>query len=110
MPGQARIGQNTSVKDGPKPLFDSLMTDSSDESPRENPKPIRAHFRVVTETCQLQISSVVSARKCPGPCAIISPAPRVNTKQKAAYRDTLTRLRGLIHDLEQDSAQEQLAS
>lgn len=31
-------------------------------------------------------------------------------KQKAAYRNTLTRLRDLIHDLEQDNAQEQLAS
>lgn len=32
------------------------------------------------------------------------------TKEKAAYRDVLSRLRDLIHDLEQDSAQEQLAS
>jgi hypothetical protein len=30
--------------------------------------------------------------------------------QKAQYRDALSRLRDLIHDLEQDSAQEQLAS
>ena len=33
-----------------------------------------------------------------------------SVKQKAAYRNTLTRLRDLIHDLEQDNAQEQLAS
>ena len=33
-----------------------------------------------------------------------------STKEKAAYRDSLSRLRDLIHDLEQDSAQEQLAS
>ena len=31
-------------------------------------------------------------------------------KQKAQFRDVLTRLCDLIHDLEQDSAQEQLAS
>jgi len=30
--------------------------------------------------------------------------------QKAQYRDALSRLRDLIHDLEQDSGQEQLAS
>lgn len=33
-----------------------------------------------------------------------------SAKEKAAYRDVLSRLRDLIHDLEQDSAQEQLAS
>ncbi len=31
-------------------------------------------------------------------------------KQKTAYRDSLSRLRDLIHDLEQDSATEQMAS
>jgi acyl-CoA reductase-like NAD-dependent aldehyde dehydrogenase len=31
-------------------------------------------------------------------------------KEKAQYRDVLSRLRYLIHDLEQDTAQEQLAS
>jgi hypothetical protein len=31
-------------------------------------------------------------------------------KEKAQYRDTLRRLRDLIHNLEQDTAQEQLAS
>jgi hypothetical protein len=34
----------------------------------------------------------------------------LSTKQKAAYRDTLHRMRDLIHQLEQDSAKEQLAS
>jgi len=29
------------------------------------------------------------------------------TKEKAAYRDSLNRLRDLIHDLEQDSAQKE---
>jgi len=32
------------------------------------------------------------------------------TRQKAEYRDLLSRLRDLIRDLEQDSAQEQMAS
>ena len=32
------------------------------------------------------------------------------TSPKVAYRDVLSRLRDLIHDLERDSAQEQLAS
>ena len=31
-------------------------------------------------------------------------------QQKSEYRDVLSRVRDLIHDLEQDSAQEQLAS
>ena len=34
----------------------------------------------------------------------------LSTRQKAEYRDVLTRLRRLIHDQEQDNAQEQLAS
>ena len=32
------------------------------------------------------------------------------TAQRLGYRDVLYRLRALIHDLEQDNAQEQLAS
>jgi hypothetical protein len=32
------------------------------------------------------------------------------SKEKAQYHDVLGRLRDLIHDLEQDTAQEQLAS
>jgi hypothetical protein len=32
------------------------------------------------------------------------------TRQKLEHRDVLGRLRDLIHDLEQDTAQEQLAS
>jgi hypothetical protein len=32
------------------------------------------------------------------------------SRQKLEYRDVLTRLRDLIHDLEQDNAQEQMAS
>jgi hypothetical protein len=35
---------------------------------------------------------------------------RFSTRQKAEYRECLCRLRDLIHDLEQDCAQEQLAS
>jgi hypothetical protein len=34
----------------------------------------------------------------------------LSAKQKATYRDAFKRLRDLIHDLEQDMAQEQLAS
>jgi hypothetical protein len=33
-----------------------------------------------------------------------------SSKEKAQYHDVLTRLRDLIHDLEQDTAQEQMAS
>jgi hypothetical protein len=36
--------------------------------------------------------------------------PALSTRQQVEYRDVLSRLRYLIHDLEQDSAQEQLAS
>jgi hypothetical protein len=34
----------------------------------------------------------------------------LTSRQRAEYRATLSRLRYLIHDLEQDSAQEQMAS